>query len=56
MLTKQAIVDHILKFSELDHEAAKRALDWYSKTLPWLGLVAAVKEASKKKLESKNGT
>ena len=56
LLTKQQIVDHILWIDSFSNEAARDALEWYAKTLPWLGLVAAVKEASKTKPESTNGT
>jgi hypothetical protein len=56
LLTKQDYVDHILWIDSICHEAAVDALKWYAKTLPWLGLVSAVKEASKIKLENENGS
>lgn len=47
---KDWVVDHILLIDTFDHDLAKDRLNWYAQTLPWLGLIAAVKEKSKQLL------
>lgn len=52
-VTREGLIDHIVWMNGIDHELAKKALRWYSETLPHMRLVAGVKERLDKDYESK---
>lgn len=41
-MTRQAIIDHILRMREFDEDYAREATLWYHDLLPWIGLLAGV--------------
>lgn len=50
-VTREGLIDHIVEMNGVDHELAKKALRWYSETLPHMKLVAGVKERLDKDFE-----
>lgn len=45
MITLEKLVAHILRIKAVDIDYARYAVAYYDKLMPWLGLMAAVKEA-----------
>lgn len=46
-MTLETLVKHILMMKQFDPDYARAALIEYDKLLPWIGLMAAVREAMK---------
>ena len=44
-LTREDLICHILRMKALDADYARHALRWYAELLPWMELVAGVREA-----------
>ena len=47
MIDRATIIDHILKMKAFDPDYARYALRRYSDMLPWLDLMAGVRDALK---------